>query len=491
MPTLDRTTEREIVRRGIQRGLSEEQIKTAVTTFREQGLQKQAATTRSAGPLERLMLSFGDAQGREQFLQKRGISEENVNKPGFDLGDITSKAGGLLPSLLGTAGFGAGGLLGAAAGAPTGPGAVGTGAVGAIAGGTAGEVAGEGLRQSIGQLLGVQAQPGGMEQAQDISSAAKTGAISSVLGRYAGPVIGKAIERAPGKLIQRALRPNPTLVTKIKTTAKSFGETSENAYEVMGRFAKRGFWGSRDQMLHQADELITKSKTARDSLIKNSTKKVSVDPLFEALTKTKATFSKAGDSVAVRKIGAFADDLAKQVSELADDTGKIPVQAAQQFKDAYQTALTSAKFGKTVTGLPEAQKTAKSLFKKQIDESVKGVKELNEAISDGSFMKNMLSALDGKAASALSDSISRSVLTGLGGGIGSAIGFMSGGPVGIGIGGSVGATTGNILSRALTSIPVRTTRAQLSRRAGYIIKSPGAKEAGQVLLRLLLQKENK
>jgi len=188
-----------------------------------------------ASPLQRMIMSFGDDPGREKYMQERGITD--INKPGFELGDITGRAGGMQRSMLGLAGMMVGGKLGALGGSAVAPGpgtAVG-GFTGGVAGGAAGEMAGERYRQAIGDLLGVYSGEGDVEE---LKSAAITGGISSAVTPVAGKLLKGVLGGTTGTAYKKAFKPALRTIDKYR----------KQGIDLPKEWADLGVWGTKKQV---------------------------------------------------------------------------------------------------------------------------------------------------------------------------------------------------------------------------------------------------
>ena len=418
----------------------------------------QPGQPKYASALDRAVLSFGDAQGREQYLQKRGIAPENVNQPGFDAGDITSKAGGLLPAALGYGGA----SLGALAGAPTGPGALAT----ASAGGLAGGIAGEGLRQGIGQALGVQANPGGMEQAKDIGVEGITNAIAPGLGKLTAKVGARYLTKQPEKLFRRALK---------------LSRSSIQAMEKKGIKVKDlidlGKFGSLDSLANKADDIVKETQGLKQVLVDKADDVVNVQPFIQKLNQAADEALQVGDQARANALNKFRDAYDLQISKATQGTYQMTVKAAEQARKKVSKALGNKFLGDAA--VKEGQRTVQGIYKEAIEGAIPEVAALNNRIRTAMELKNLAQAAEKSGASVLSKATS--VIATMIGGYG---GYQLGGP-----GAVTPAILGTLAATMTAQSPLaRTLRAQGIRAVGNVAKkvAPVAKPVGNILLRQFL-----
>ncbi len=464
MPVVDRQKEREIVKRATERGMNQDQIKAAVLQFRSQGLGGEAKPDKQATPLERARLSFGDAQGREKFIEERGITQ--VNKPGFDLGDITSKAGGLLPLLLGTAGAGVGGI----AGAPTGPGALATASVGGAAGG----VAGEQIRQSIGGLLGVQG-PQGAEQRKELVSEGALGGLAPGVGKAAS-IAGKAILGGTAKkLIQKGLRIPATVLDKFDRQGVDFVD------EVV----KLNPIGSKSQVKNQMLKINKQAKGAVDELVENSNEKFTSDEIIgKVIDATAESVSKAEGTGNIAKAKQIEEITIKVLEKNLGKNKEISIQAVQTLKKDLQEELGAA--GLSEAGIKTAQRDIEKIVKELVESRIPEVAGLNRRTQISRALINSLNKLDNRTAVGLIDAVRSSTPNFLAGSLGGVAGFATGGPVGSAIGSALGFSGVSTARSIASSTASRTGRAQLLK---LLEKAPpgSANVLGQILQRMVQQ----
>lgn len=444
------------VQRARQNGLSDVQIQQMVrltgATPSEPLQGNQAAPQATTGEpkrasaLDRFKLSFGDAQGREAYLKERGITEENVNKPGFDLGDITSKAGGLLP-ILGSVGAGVATAPAAVASAPTvvGPLAIESAAMGA------GAAAGEATRQGIGKLLGVRQNTSQKESVTDIGKEGVFGLAGPLLNKATiaiGRPIVRHIAKGPVRSFMKALNPSPTLQRSGRFDEKV-------AEEVM----KRGYRGTLDGMKEQAAQVITRDKPIVDTYIQQNADKV-IGKVADMLPRLEKLMTRK--QLAGAETKALDNFKKRFMKELAKETGQddqIKLGTADKFRRAMDEELTKA-YKSTLSGaeLPpetEGRQIVANFFRKIVNDSLPA--EQREARSAEHYARLMLEALEQRATK-------KGVFDYATGGLPlSAVGALAG----YGLAGGAGAVAGGALGRttaaALQSTPVRTGVSSLLR----------------------------
>lgn len=406
---------------------------------------------RNATALERLVLSFGDARGREQYIQQKGIgtnAKGDIMQPeGFDLGDITSKAGGLLP-ILGSIG-GAVTALPAAAAVGVGTGGLGLPASLAIEGAASagGAVAGEGARQGIGEMIGVRQNESQAESAKDLAFEGTVGTIAPGVGR-ATTAVGRPIVRSVGnsavKAFTKALNPSPTLQRSGRFPA--------------AEFIKRGYRGTVDGMIEQTKQVIAREKPIVDNFIKENSERV-IGKVSEVIPKLGKIIDRklkaAADSGPVKQ---FAKRFFQQVSKMTQGVDELTLGQADELRHAmdaelrraYQAVATGAELPAEVEARQAVVKGLREMIRNYLP---KEVAEARSAVHHAVLLQDALAQRVTK----------RGLLDLLGGGLLTGIGTLAG----FGVAGGAGAVAGGALTqagiRAAQSTPARTGAAALLR----------------------------
>lgn len=487
MPIVDRQKEREIVTGGLQRGMSEDQIKAAVTKFREENASQQPEAQKSASALDRLILSFGTGAGRDRYLQEKGISPDNVNKPGLDLGDVTSKAGGLVRSSVGALGTIPGIGLGAIAGAPLGPlGAIGGAIAGGATTGSVGQVQGEALRQAIGGIIGINQGPGeGVQQAKEqFKEGAIGGALTPILSKVGSSALSHRAER-PIALIKRALNPTPQ---EKQAYSKEFAE-----------IVKEGYVGTMKQMQEQAKSKLSQTKPIVEASINKVRKKVVSDgrSVLVKLAELEDEATNAVDKSARKVVSGFFDEFVDTLYKKSSGTGNLTVGTANEMLRAMDRSIGSAfKRAKTV-GVDlapdtEVRMAVANILRDLVNNAIDPVgREAMKSRHTAATLLNL--AVKGESKKSVMTTLAR--LTGPTAGLigGVAVGNALGNPF---TGAAVGSALGTGLATAYTSPLVSSARAQLGRPtaalAGKIVAG-SAGPAKDILSNLIIQslKSNK
>lgn len=405
---------------------------------------------RYATPGERFRLSFGDAQGREQFMQQRGIQEGMVNKPGLDFGDITSKAGGLLP-ILGAAAGGTAALPVAAA-----FGATGVGVPAAIgiesAGMGVGAAAGEGFRQGIGQLLGVQKNTSPTEGAKDV-------AVETAYG-LAGPLVNKATTTL-GRPVIRAVKDKAAnlFIKSLDPTSRQLRSGAVSIDDAKD-WISRGAKGTIKGMTEWAEKLIQTNRPIVNEYIEKSGQgsKVigSADELLEPLAKLESQTK--GLPKRMRKaVQAYADDVIDAVGNVKDITLKQGDEMRYNLDKAltkfYQSTDEAGEVAIEKQGMLSVSNRLREMVNKNLPENFNGqnVREAREAIHSASKLARALWLRETKTSTG-----DKAAMVGL-----SALGSL----LGFGVAGGAGAVAGGALAGVATRLaqqaPVRTGLASM------------------------------
>jgi len=444
-----------------EKGLNQQEI-DRIKVLKGESTQSPTKEGKSASALDRLILSFGTGQGRDQYLQQKGIAPENVNKPGFDLGDVTSKAGGLLRD----AGGSVGGAIGIGAGAAAGAGAGLVGAVpGAIAGGAilggAGQTAGEGLRQVIGKALGVAPEPNSSEISNQGMTGAVFGALQPVLNKGASGILSRFVEQ-PGRRMKDALKP-------------SLGEAQSYAKEIAAA-AKQGYVGTSKNIQQQAEKVLSKTKPIVDKAL-GAIAETGIgveDALVNELSVLEKAAYNAVDKGEVKVVESFFSELAGTIAQKTGNTGKMTVGQVNEMLRAMDDNIgkawaKAAKVGAEITPDTEIRMKVAGVFRNIVNASLDDAgRKAMEQRHIATVVRQL--AIQGMDKKNITSTLSKITLGGIGAFTGALIGkstgnFYQGAGIGAGLGSAAALMAATPLAQSI--------RGQLGR--------PGAFAAKQVL----------
>lgn len=446
----------------------------------QQFMKAQGIAPRMATPLERAKLSFGDAAGRDRFIKERNLETDasgTITQPkGFDIGDVTSKAGGILPLLGNIAGATA--ALPAAAAVGIGTGGLGLPASAGLVGlgGGVGAAGGETLSQGIGNLLGVREGVSGKE----VATEGAIGTLSAAGGEVVSKAIAPALLKTATKSMRLALNPAKKTAEKLSGQGTALdeylGTSAANKLNYYEEFVKQGYKGTVNQLKTQAQKVIAKVKPVTDKYVAENADTVigNVDDVVNTLAKIESEVVDGAEKKAAQKV--FNDFVAKLPDLGVKEDGKLTLKAADTLRAALDKATANLYLGtRTPNTVNKAKlyKLVADVLRKQVNESlpetVRAARfqehiayKLFTAASEREFKKGALSVL------------TRSIVGGLGGAIGIGTGGITGfalaGPMGAATlgpaGGALGGTAGLLTSKALASPVVRTGLSQLLKVSG-------------------------
>lgn len=437
----------------------------------------QSPNIKNASALDRLILSFGTGEGRDKYLQEKGIAPENVNKPGFDLGDITSKAGGLVRDVPGAVAGSIGALLGGSVGAPAGPVGAGIGAItGGAALGAAGQAQGEVARQVLGRGLGINKDVG--SGARDLTEQAKSGAVfgalNPILNKGTSGLLSKLAEK-PARLMKNALRPTP--------------KEAEAYKKEIADIAQQGYAGTLDGMKKQAQDTLKRTKPIVDAALEK-VKNVGVgveDAILDKISGLEKAAVDAIDPAEATTVKNFFSNLSETIAQKTKGTGKLTVGQIDEMLKAMDAnigkAWTTAKqTGTDITPDTEVRMAVAGIFR-QVRNSV-----LDETAKKAMNQRHVASALltlatRGAEKRSIPGILSSLILPTIGSVGGVQVGTMMGQPL---TGALVGGAVGGALKTA-TSLPVvKTTIGQLSRPLAAGAKAVAGNETAQSILTNLI-----
>jgi|TARA_Y100000310_G_scaffold84459_3_gene81369 hypothetical protein len=308
---------------------------------------------------------FSDAQAGERFKQSfapsdvRGKRQAGLNKPGFDIGDITGMGGDILSGGLGALGAGVGGIAIPVAGAP----------IGAGIGFGIGEVA----RQNIGELMGVrEAQP---QEFGEIGEQAVLG-----LGAEFGLGILAKLMRPftkvlPRKVISRLIRPGAKELEFGKDPALAIAREGITANTMRGLQA--GVNKRKSEIGKQIGERtlqFSRGKKAPQIDISSA-----VAPIDDALRKAKGLPRE--NAALIKRLEDLKQDLLEQ--------GTVYVPHGVWEKKSFLSE--SMRWAEDTDNIMnKVKKKVYSKLDKMHDDAVPGIKELNSRYADLAGAKTAL-----------------------------------------------------------------------------------------------------
>lgn len=403
-----------------------------------------------ASPLQRAVLSFGDAQGREKYMQEHGLQEGRINKPGLDVGDITSKAGGAFPWIAG--------MLGAVPGATAGsvvPGAgtvVGAGLTAAPA-----AAAGEGVSQAIGQALGVRdvTEEGGQEESlKDVGEEALLAGIAPGVGKAAvgtGKLALGGLKGGSRQMMRNVVRPSSELL----------GKYQNQGIDLLEEWTKLNVRGSAESVTKQAFNIGRKAHNQVDDILEASSKKVPLKDAKEAITKTAADFAdkayRAGDDRKAKTIMSVAK---RQISNARRDAkgNEVSLKSLNNIKRNLQKAIKD-KYG-TEEGVAKGQQVSQNALKELIENYEPAVAAINRQTQIANALGYAMKAGQVKSPQTIAQMFKSRALNFLSMGLGGIAGYKAGGLAGSYMGGQAGYVGASALQKALGSTPATLLRMQ-------------------------------